>query len=302
MKRIFSELSLVIIISLFTGCVSCVDSSVEDGNSIGGSGLSQYGVSSSKDNTSTPITAYEGMKLIWNEEFNNDVQLDEILDYEYGFVRNKELQWYQDDNVSVHDDMLDIEIRVERKINPNYIEADSSWTKNRPTAEYTSGSVWVKKLVNIQKGRIEIKAKFPIIEGCWPSINLFSTKHNVAEDGYEPVFDYVLRSSISGLFFNMVNEKGNLEQPERCVFHKSISHFIEKDALWMDKCHILRFDFDVNIACVYLDEECLATVEISSGNERFQKLLLNMFIGGTPDYKSFPAHFMIDYIRIYQKE
>ena len=41
------------------------------------------------------VSQYEGYTLIWQDEFDKDGQPDERWSYEYGFVRNRELQWYQ---------------------------------------------------------------------------------------------------------------------------------------------------------------------------------------------------------------
>ena len=46
------------------------------------------------------VTAYEGYHLIWNDEFNEDGKPSSDWVYEKGFVRNNELQWYQEDNAS----------------------------------------------------------------------------------------------------------------------------------------------------------------------------------------------------------
>ena len=38
-------------------------------------------------------------QLVWSDEFNKDGCLDEsIWNYEQGYARNEELQWYQSDN------------------------------------------------------------------------------------------------------------------------------------------------------------------------------------------------------------
>jgi hypothetical protein len=41
------------------------------------------------------------MKLVWNDEFNNAGKPDNLSwRYETGFVRNQELQWYQEENAN----------------------------------------------------------------------------------------------------------------------------------------------------------------------------------------------------------
>ncbi len=39
-------------------------------------------------------------QLVWNDEFNTEGALDKaIWNFEEGFARNEELQWYQPDNL-----------------------------------------------------------------------------------------------------------------------------------------------------------------------------------------------------------
>lgn len=57
----------------------------------------------------------QGYKLIWNDEFNKNGKPDEAnWRYEKGFVRNKELQWYQADNAKFINGLLVIEGRRSR--------------------------------------------------------------------------------------------------------------------------------------------------------------------------------------------
>src|SRR4051794_22425473 len=63
---------------------------------------------------STASKAYraEGYKLVWADEFNKNGRPDSgSWRYEKGFVRNQEVQWYQEDNAFVANGMLVIEGR-----------------------------------------------------------------------------------------------------------------------------------------------------------------------------------------------
>lgn len=53
-------------------------------------------------------------QLVWSDEFNKDGCLDEsIWNYEQGYARNEELQWYQSDNAWCQGGLLVIEARSE---------------------------------------------------------------------------------------------------------------------------------------------------------------------------------------------
>src|SRR4029453_1411666 len=58
---------------------------------------------------------YPGYTLVWADEFNRDGAPDPAnWTYERGFVRNRELQWYQPENARQANGFLVIEARRER--------------------------------------------------------------------------------------------------------------------------------------------------------------------------------------------
>src|SRR5690554_1946720 len=61
----------------------------------------------------------EGYSLVWHDEFNRDGTPDPaVWSFEEGFVRNHELQWYQQENALCRDGRLIITARREKKNNP----------------------------------------------------------------------------------------------------------------------------------------------------------------------------------------
>ena len=90
----------------------------------------------------SPIEEIPNMKLVWNEEFNVDGKPNpDIWRYEYGFVRNEELQWYQSENAYCSGGLLVIEGRKEKIPNPNYVSGSGNWKTNREFANFTSASI-----------------------------------------------------------------------------------------------------------------------------------------------------------------
>ena len=58
----------------------------------------------------------DGWRLVWSDEFDTDGAPNEIVwNYEQGFVRNEEDQWYQPANARCKDGLLVIEARKERR-------------------------------------------------------------------------------------------------------------------------------------------------------------------------------------------
>ena len=84
-------------------------------------------------------TAAQTWSLVWSDEFNRDGKPDEaIWNFEEGFVRNEEAQWYQAANAWQEDGLLIIEARRQRRPNPTYRPDSRHWGRSRPTIDYTS--------------------------------------------------------------------------------------------------------------------------------------------------------------------
>jgi len=113
-----------------------------------------------------------GMTLVWNDEFNIEGKPDpSSWMYEYGFVRNNELQWYQQENANCSRGVLVIEGRREMVRNPGFVPESKSWVSSREYANYTSASIQTKGLKQWQFGRFEIRARIDTAHGAWPAIS-----------------------------------------------------------------------------------------------------------------------------------
>lgn len=77
----------------------------------------------------------EQYKPVWSDEFNTTGKPDaNNWNFEQGFVRNKELQWYQPCNAFCKDGKLIIEAKSERQRNPNCLSENNVWRINREHA------------------------------------------------------------------------------------------------------------------------------------------------------------------------
>jgi beta-glucanase (GH16 family) len=102
-------------------------------------------------------------KLVWSDEFNYQGLPDPAKwDYEEGFVRNHELQYYTRgrlENARVENGMLVLECRKEHFVPPHHAPVN-----------YTSASIHTQKTAHWKYGRIEVRAKIPSGAGVWPAI------------------------------------------------------------------------------------------------------------------------------------
>jgi beta-glucanase (GH16 family) len=120
--------------------------------------------SSNHKNLISPSDTTKKYALIWSEEFNYSGLPDStIWDYETGYVRNNEKQYYtykRSENARVEDGMLVIESRKE----------------NWKGFAYTSASInTLGKDSFPVNSRIEIRAKLPKGKGIWPALWMMGT-------------------------------------------------------------------------------------------------------------------------------
>lgn len=114
---------------------------------------------------STP-TSYDGMSLVWSDEFEGDALNMEHWSFEIGRGNNgwgnNELQYYREENTTVEDGFLVIEAKEE-----NYNGAD-----------YTSSRLITQGKQSFRFGRIDIRAVLPEGQGLWPALWMLGTKFN----------------------------------------------------------------------------------------------------------------------------
>ena len=255
-------------------------------------------------------------KLVWSDEFNQDGPLNkEVWKYENGFVRNGELQWYQQQNAYCKDGVLVIEGRREQRPNPLYEAGSKDWRKGREYVEYTSSSVTTQGKKEFQYGRLEVRAKIPTASGAWPAIWTVGTQMEWPSNGEIDIMEYYRIGGVPHILANAAWGKDTRWDAHWDSAKIPYAHFLEKDPQWGEKFHVWRMDWDEEAIRLYLDDELLNEILLSGtkngkiGDYRnpFQQphyILLNLAIGGanggTPDVEAFPMKYEVDYVRIYE--
>jgi beta-glucanase (GH16 family) len=253
------------------------------------------------------IVVPAGYKLVWSDEFNVDGKPDaKNWNYEKGFVRNNELQWYQPDNASVKDGMLIIEGRKERLSNPNYKAGSSEWKTSRQYAEYTATSMTTSGLQTWQYGRMEMRGRIPTTAGMWPAWWTLGVKGEWPSNGEIDIME----------FYNgklLANVACGTDRQWTAKWDSATKSLSSLGAGWSDKFHIWRMDWDDQKIDLYLDDTLLNTATLSSmlnadGTSPFKQkvyMLVNLAIGGDnggdPSGTTFPVRYEVDYVRVFQK-
>ncbi len=256
----------------------------------------------------------EGYKLVWSEEFDQEGCPDRtVWEFEEGFVRNEEHQWYQADNARCEDGRLIIEARREKRKNPNYVPGSRNWKQNREYIEYTSSSMTTRRSKSWLYGRFEVRARINVQEGSWPAIWTLGVSKEWPSNGEIDIMEYYPVNSVPCILANAAWGTSRRYTAKWDSSHTPLSHFQEKDVRWVSKFHIWRMDWTEDYIRLYLDDELLNETKLSEvanadGSNPFRQphyLLLNLAIGGInggdPSKSDFPLTYEVDYVRVYQK-
>ena len=249
-------------------------------------------------------------QLVWSDEFEQDGRPDPAKwRYEFGFVRNQELQWYQPENARCARGLLIIEARRERLKNPSYDAASRDWKRNREVAEFTSACLHTRGLQQWKFGRFEMRARIDTRSGLWPAFWTLGTARERPGCGEIDIMEYYRGT----LLANACWASGRRWQPQWDDSRTPIEKLGGED--WSRQFHVWRMDWDENSIRLYVDDRLLNTIDLSEtmNNDRQranpflepQYLLLNLSVGGTnggdPAMTEFPAWFDVDYVRVYQR-
>ncbi len=233
--------------------------------------------------------------LVWADEFDSPGLPDKSKwDYEEGFVRNRELQYYTRarlENARVEGGNLVIECRKERFTPPN-----------RAPVEYTSASLITKNRASWQYGRIEVKAKLPQGKGVWPAIWTLGVKGGWPAGGEIDIMEYVGKEpdNLYATLHYALNGKhqsdgGKLQTPKPA-----------------DDFHLYAVEWDATKIDFFFDRKKYRSVLLdkagAGADNPFRKphyLLLNFALGGSwggaVDNSILPQKYLVDYVRVYRQ-
>lgn len=253
--------------------------------------------------------ANDGYTLVWADEFNNNGRPDSTnWNYEKGFVRNEELQWYQPENARIENGLLVIEAIKEEKPNPNFQAQNNNWRINRQTIYYTSACIVTKGKKTWQYGRFEMKARIDISKGMWPAWWTLGIEKRWPANGEIDIMEYYRGKLLANV--------ACLGKDRKAEWY---SNKFSTDSLggtsWAEKFHVWRMDWTEEYIALYIDDQLLNKVNLDqlankddSGFNPFKQphyMLLNLALGGQaggdPSQTIFPQRFEVDYVRVYQK-
>lgn len=255
----------------------------------------------------------DGYELVWAQDFNEgDRPDDAVWNFEQGFSRNREAQWYQRENAFIEDGLLVIEARQERVENPGYEAGAGDWRKKRRAAEITSSSLTTKGTAEWTYGRFEMRARVNIGAGMWPAWWTVGDERPWPGGGEIDMMEYYRGMILANACWK--KKGGRWEQ------HWDSSKTLVSDLAgertpeeWASEFHVWRMDWTEDEIIFSLDGRVLNTVDVTKtinpdGTNPFrepQSMLVNLAVGGTNggdiSEAEFPSRYEIDYIRVYQR-
>ncbi len=258
-------------------------------------------------------TAAADWTLVWSDEFDGNGLLDSARwDYEVGFVRNRELQYYtkaRPENARLENGTLVIEGRKEPFPNPRYNpdETDPNrWQVTREQAEYTAASVVTLGRAAWLYGRIEVRAKLPQGKGVWPAIWMLGA--NRTQVGW-PACGEIDIMEFVGHTPNQVHSTVHYKGADGK--HKSSGGKVTVDRPF-DDFHVYAVEWSAERMDFFFDQRTVHSFPLDQAGQGddspFRKphyLLLNLALGGSwgkdMDDAVLPQRFVIDYVRVYQR-
>lgn len=240
------------------------------------------------------------MKLVFEEYFEN---LDN-WNFESGFIRNQELQYYTNRNVVLNNGLI-IYGKKEKVKNKDYDRDNNDWRKNREYAYYTSSSINTAGKFEFQYGILEVKAKIPTTDGSWPAIWLLGSEEEWPYSDEVDVMEYYLYNNSPSILGNFMYYDGRNENWSTKAI--SLNYFKQKDKNWENKFHIWKLDWTDKYMRIYLDDELINEINIDKINgNKFKKkyyILLNLAIGREgvePNINQMPLKYEIEYVKVYE--
>jgi beta-glucanase (GH16 family) len=264
-------------------------------------------VSAAPATASAPGSKWE---LVWSDEFDRDgLPNPAKWNYEDGFVRNQEKQYYtrgRKENARVEHGMLVIEGRKEQFKNPRFKAGSANAPGADEYAGYTAASLITSRKASWLYGRIDVRAKLPQGQGVWPAIWMLGDNVNTVgwpRCGEIDIMEFV------GHDPNHVHATVHYSLDGK---HKSSGSRLRTPAPYND-FHIYAMEWNNDRMDFFFDDQKYHTFDLKAADEKgensFRKpqfLMINLALGGSwggkIDDAIMPQKFLIDYVRVYKEK
>ena len=241
----------------------------------------------------TPET-YEGMNLVWSDEFDGSTVNASNWTFEIGTGTwgwgNNELQYYQEDNTSIIDGNLVIEAR----------------RQTLESSNYTSSRLITRDKKSFRYGRVDIRAVMPEGQGIWPALWMLGSNHQ--QVGWPTCGEIDIMEMIGGGDGrdNVLRGTAHWNQGGTVSYGQGYTH----ESNLSEEYHVYSIIWDEENIRWYFDDINFNTMditpaELSAFHNNFY-FIMNVAVGGewpgSPDNTTFfPQWMIVDYIRVFQE-
>lgn len=244
----------------------------------------------------TPLS-YEGMNMIWQDEFNGSSLNQSFWNYEIGTGNNgwgnNELQYYRKENTSVSDGFL-------------VIEAKKETFSGR---SYTSSRLTTQNKFDFKYGRVDIRAKLPKGQGMWPA--LWMLGENFSTVGWPYCGEIDIMEIVGGGEGKDDTTHGTIHWDNNGSYASTGGSKQLIDGVFNDKFYVFTMKWDENNITWFLNDQQFHSVSISPADlSEFRKeffFIFNVAVGGnwpgSPNSSTlFPQQMVVDYVRVFQND
>jgi beta-glucanase (GH16 family) len=240
-------------------------------------------------NGKSPGVREQPSNIIWDDDFNLGSLDSNKWSYEYGYVRNVEMQEYTDskDNVFIRDGHLVIRALKDKK---------GAWT---------SASIHTNNKLEIGNARIEARIKLPYESGAFPAFWMLGADYEI---------DYIKQrtrgdSWLEAREIDIIETFGKVMKVQGGVFFKADPYATaltqnnnKSDDIDITQFHIYAIEKSDETIKFYYDDNLYYTHEIiDDGLKEPFYILLNLAVGasgGIPDPVISEIEVIVDYVRV----
>ncbi len=246
-----------------------------------------------EDGYTTPAS-YDGMTLVWADEFDGDALNEADWTYEIGTGSggwgNNELQYYTDKNTSMIDGHLVI------------------WAREESVggSAYTSSRIVTEGSREFQYGRVDIRAALPEGQGIWPALWMLGA--NFKEIGWPQCGEIDVMEMIGGAGReNTVH--GTLHWSAEGGYATSGKSYQLDQGVFADAFHVFSIVWTEQSIQWMVDDVPYNEIDITAADQsEFRApffFIFNVAVGGnwpgSPDGTTrFPQLMAVDYVRVFQ--
>lgn len=250
---------------------------------------------STGDGYTSPLT-YEGMELVWNDEFNGTSLNTDFWSYDIGTGcpnlcgwGNNELEYYRAENCSVGNGVLTLQAK----------------RQDFENSEFTSGKVVTRNKQSFTFGRIDIRATLPVGQGVWPALWMLGVNQETV--GWPMCGEIDIMEMIGGN--GRENQVfGNAFWDDNGVRDESKGKKLDV-GIFADEYHVFSILWTPEKITWLVDDQEFHNLDITiPSRSELQKpfyMIFNVAVGGnwpgSPDETTvFPTQMNIDYVRAFR--